>query len=46
MGFNKIKCITSDNKIIQKALEESKLIEFNEDKSKLRKKNIQRYFLN
>ena len=45
MAFNKIKSVTSDNEIIHKALEHSKLIEFNEDKTKLRKKNIQNYFL-
>ena len=46
MGFNKIKSITNNPEDIYNALKESEFVEFNEDKTMLRKKKIRKEFLN
>ena len=46
MGFNKIKSITNDPLNIYNAMKDSEYVEFSQDKTKIRKKNIKKEFLN
>jgi len=45
MGFNKIKSITDNPLTIYEAMKESDYVEFNQEKTKIRKKNIHKEFL-
>ncbi len=45
MGFNKIKSITANPITVYDAMKESDYVEFNEDKTKIRKRKIQQEFL-
>lgn len=46
MGFNKIKSITDKPEDVYNALKDSEYVEFNEAKDMIRKKTIQKEFLN
>lgn len=46
MGFNKLKSLTNDKETIIVALKDSQIVELNDDKTKIRKKNLQKEFLN
>ncbi len=45
MAFNKIKTLTNNVKDIITALKDSQLVEFNQDYTKLRKKNLIKEFI-
>jgi La-related protein 7 len=45
MGFNKIKTLTNNFKDIINALKDSQLVELSQDRSKIRKKNINKEFI-
>lgn len=40
MGFNKIRSMTTNKNDMIEALKDSNMVEFNEEKTKIRKKNI------
>ena len=45
MGFNKLKVLTNKREEVILALKDSDIVEFNEDNTKIRKKNIVKEFL-